>query len=38
MKIVTVATEARGSFDKIVNNKFNVHVDVLGWGSKMDWV
>ncbi len=34
MRIVTVATDPRGSFDKIINNKFNAHVDVLGWGQK----
>jgi len=34
MKVVTYATHNFGTFNDIVNNPWNVHVDVLGWGSK----
>ncbi len=36
MEIITYATESRGRFDSLVNNKFNVPVTVLGWGTKWD--
>lgn len=31
---VTYATHSEGMFEKLVNNKFNIHVDVVGWGTK----
>ena len=34
MEIITYATESRGKFDSLVNNKFGVPVTVLGWGQE----
>ena len=34
MKVVTYANKSNGLFDKLVNNEHNVHVEVLGWGTK----
>ena len=34
MEIITYATESRGRFDSLINNKFSVPVTVLGWGQK----
>lgn len=34
MEIITYATESRGRFDSLINNKFGVPVTVLGWGTK----
>ena len=31
---VTYATHSEGMFEKLVNNKFGIHVDVVGWGTK----
>ena len=31
---VTYATHSEGMFEKLVNNKFNISVEVLGWGTK----
>ena len=31
---VTYATHSEGMFEKLINNKFNIHVDVVGWGTK----
>ena len=34
MKVVTYATHYEGTLKKLVNNDFNVHVEVLGMGKK----
>jgi hypothetical protein len=34
MKVVTYATHREGTLEKLVNNDFNVHVEVLGMGKK----
>lgn len=34
MKVVTYANKSNGLFDKLINNKHSVHVEVLGWGTK----
>ena len=34
MKVVTYANKSNGLFDKLLNNKHGVHVEVLGWGTK----
>lgn len=34
MKVVTYATHYEGTLKKLVNNEFNVHVEVLGLGKK----
>jgi hypothetical protein len=34
MKVVTYANKSSGLFDKLINNKHRVHVEVLGWGTK----
>jgi hypothetical protein len=33
MEIITYATESRGRFNSLTNNKFKVPVTVLGWGT-----
>jgi hypothetical protein len=32
--VVTYATHSDGLYDKLINNKFNIKIDVLGWGTK----
>ena len=34
MKIVTYATHSQGMFDELVNNKFGIKIEVLGWGEQ----
>ena len=34
MEIVTYANKSQGLFEELVHNEFDVHVRVLGWGSK----
>lgn len=34
MKIITYATHSHGMFDDLVNNKFGIKIEVLGWGEK----
>lgn len=34
MKIVTYATHSEGKFEELINNKYGVKIDVLGWGQK----
>ena len=34
MKLITYATHSEGTFDELINNKFNIPVKVLGWGEK----
>ncbi len=33
-EIITVATHAFGTFNDLVNNKYNEKITVLGWGEK----
>jgi len=32
--LITYATHSEGTFDELVNNKFNTPIKVLGWGKK----
>lgn len=32
--VITYATHSEGLFDQLVNNKFNIHINVLGWNKK----
>jgi hypothetical protein len=34
IQVITYATHSYGMFDELVNNKYNVDVKVLGWGTK----
>ena len=34
MKLITYATHSEGTFEELINNKFNIPVKVLGWGEK----
>lgn len=34
MKIVTYATHEQGKFKELINNKYNIKIDVVGWGVK----
>ena len=36
MKIhyITYATHSMGMFENLVNNKYNIEIKVLGWGTK----
>tara|TARA_B110000977_G_C10972526_1_gene452875 strand:+ start:219 stop:968 length:750 start_codon:yes stop_codon:yes gene_type:complete len=34
--IVTYATHSEGTFDELINNEFNVKIDVLGFGEKWE--
>ena len=34
IKIVTYATHSQGMFDELVNNKFGIKIDVVGWGEQ----
>ena len=33
-EVVTVATHNEGTFEKIINNNFDIDVKVLGYGEK----
>ena len=32
--IITYATHSEGKFDELINNNFNVSIEVIGWGKK----
>lgn len=32
--IVVYATHSYGMFDQLINNDFNIEINVLGWGTK----
>lgn len=32
--IVTYVTHSEGKFEELINNKYGVKIDVLGWGQK----
>ena len=34
INIITYATHSDGLFDKLINNKYNIEITVLGWGTK----
>jgi len=34
--IVTYATHSEGMFEKLINNKFNKEIDIIGWGTKFN--
>ena len=34
MKIITYATHSEGLFDELINNKYNIPIIVLGYGTK----
>mgnify|MGYP001172397344 CR=1 FL=1 len=34
VEIVTYANKSQGMFEELVNNKFDVPIKVLGWGTK----
>jgi hypothetical protein len=32
--VITYATHSEGNFENLINNKWNIHITVLGWGHK----
>lgn len=34
IEIITYATHSEGTFDKLINNEYNIPITVLGWGKK----
>lgn len=34
INIITYATHSDGLFEKLINNKYNIEITVLGWGTK----
>ena len=33
IELITYATHAQGKFNQLTNNKYNIPIRVLGWGS-----
>lgn len=36
--IVTYATHSDGLFEKLINNKFNIKIDIIGWNTKFSYI